>query len=51
MAISVTFPNPPQDFTPAKGTAGLRTQLGGACTTVTALREAGKAIGNAEYVR
>lgn len=45
MSIEVTF-SEPKDKTPASGTAGLRTQMGGACATVSALMEASKAIGN-----
>ena len=41
----------PKDATPTKGTAGMPTQVGGAPTTVSALMEAGKAIGNDNYMR
>lgn len=43
MSISVEFPNTkPRE--PSQGSAGLRTHIGGACTTVSALMEASKAI-------
>lgn len=50
MSISVEFP-PLRDAEPAKGTAGLRTHIGGQCTTVSALMEAGKATGNATLIK
>jgi hypothetical protein len=50
MSVEVEF-STPRDATPAKGTAGLRTQMGGACTTVSALRDAGKATGNDKLVK
>ena len=49
MGISVEF-SKPRDPTPGKGSAGMPTQLGGCCTTVSALMEANKAIGNAGFM-
>lgn len=51
MSMRVEFPEQPKAVEPSKGSAGLKTQLGGRCTTVSALQEAGKAIGNANYVK
>lgn len=50
MAISVEF-STPKEVVPAKGTAGLTTQLGGSCTTVSTLMEAGKSTGNPSLVK
>lgn len=50
MSIEVTFAEP-KDKTPAKGTAGMQTQMGGAATTVSALMEASEAIGNEGFVK
>ena len=50
MSVSVVFPTP-REWTPAKGTAGLQTHLGGAPTTVSALMEAGRETGNASLVK
>lgn len=50
MSISVEFSNT-KARAPSKGSAGLPTQLGGACTTVSALMEASKAIGNESYMQ
>jgi hypothetical protein len=41
----------PKEKTPAKGTAAQKTQMGGTCTTVSALMEAGNATGNASLVK
>ena len=50
MSISVEFPNTkPRE--PSQGSAGLRTHIGGACTTVSALMEASKAIHNEGFVK
>lgn len=50
MSISVEFPNTkPRE--PSEGSAGLRTHIGGACTTVSSLMEASKAINNQCFVR
>lgn len=50
MSISVEFPNTkPRE--PSQGSAGLRTHIGGACTTVSALMEASKAIHNEGFRR
>ena len=49
--MRVEFPDPPKAIEPAKGTAGLKTQLGGSCTTVSALMEAGKATGNPNLIK
>ena len=51
MSVSVEFPEQPKATVPSKGSAGLSTQLGGHCTTVSLLKEASKAIGNASYVK
>ena len=40
-----------RDATPAKGSAGLCTQMGGVCTTVSALREASSATGNGSLIK
>jgi hypothetical protein len=50
MSICVEFPEP-KAVIPSKGTAGLKSQLGGCPTTVSALMEAGKNIGNASLVK
>lgn len=50
MSISVEFPER-KSVVPTLGTAGLRSQLGGCCTTVSALIEAGKSTGNASLVK
>lgn len=50
MSISVKFP-PPKNVEPSKGTAGLKTLIGGSCTTVSTLMEAGKATENASLVK
>ena len=50
MSISVEFPTP-KSAMPSKGTAGLNTRLGGACTTVSMLMEADKANGNARLIK
>lgn len=49
--MRVEFPEPPKAIEPAKGTAGLKTQLGGSCTTVSVLMEAGKATGNPNLIK
>lgn len=50
MSISVEFPNTkPRE--PSKGSAGLRTHIGGVCTTVSSLMEASKAIHNTGFVK
>ena len=51
MSIRVEFPEQRKPIEPSKGSAGLQTRLGGCCTTVSALREAGKSIENANYVK
>ena len=48
--ISVEF-STPKKVEPSKGTAGLKTQLGGSCTTVSAVMEASKATGNSKLVK
>lgn len=48
--ISVEF-STPKKVEPSKGTAGLKTQLGGSCTTVSAVMEASKATGNPNLVK
>jgi hypothetical protein len=50
MSISVEFPQP-KEVVPSKGTAGLKSRLGGCATTVSTLMEAGKNIGNASLVK
>lgn len=50
MSIHVTL-SAKVDATPARGTAGLQTQIGGAPTTVSGLMEASKATGNAGLVK
>ena len=50
MSISVEFPQP-KEVVPSKGTAGLRTHLGGCCTTVSIIKEAGKSTGNKSLVK
>ena len=50
MSMRVEFPEP-KPVSPSKGTAGLRSHLGGCCTTVSTLMEAGKATGNARLVK
>lgn len=50
MSISVEFSNVTAR-TPSKGTAGLHTRIGGVCTTVSSLMEAGKATGNDSLVK
>ena len=50
MSITVEL-SKPKDATPAKGSAGLHTQVGGAATTVSGLMEASRAIGNAGLVK
>ena len=51
MSIKVEFPPATKAVEPAKGTAGLRTHLGGVCTTVSSLVEAGKATNNPKLVK
>lgn len=51
MSITVEFPEPRLRASPAKGTAGLQTHIGGVCTTVSAIKEASKAIGNESLVK
>lgn len=48
--MKVEFPEP-KVMEPAKGSAGLRTHIGGAQTTVSCLMEAGKATGNSGLVK
>jgi hypothetical protein len=50
MAISVEFPEP-RDVVPAKGSAGLTTQYGGAPTTVSCIIQASKGAGNPGLVK
>ena len=50
MSISVEFPTS-KDIALSKGTAGLHSHLGGCCTTVSVLMEAGKSIGNVSLVK
>lgn len=50
MGISVEF-SKPKDATPGKGTAGMQSQMGGCCTTVSAIMEASKAIENESLVK
>lgn len=50
MGISVEF-SKPKDATPGKGSAGLQSQMGGFCTTVSAIMEASKAIENESLVK
>ena len=55
MSVSVEFPPLGQNGEPhctmAKGTAGLRTHIGGMQTTVSALMNAGKATGNTRLIK
>lgn len=50
MSISVEFPTQKR-VEPAKGSAGLQTQIGGCCTTVSALMELGKATNNGKLIK
>lgn len=50
MSVKVTL-SIPKDPTPAKGTARLQTQAGGAPTTVSGIMEASKSIGNTSLVK
>lgn len=50
MAISVEF-STTKDAVPAKGSAGLTTQMCGSCTTVSGIMEGSKATGNASLVK
>lgn len=50
MAIRVEFPEP-REVVPAKGSAGLTTQYGGAPTTVSGIRQASKGTGNTGLVK
>lgn len=50
MSISVVFAEK-RKYEPSQGTAGLKTQLGGAGTTVSILKEASKATGNESLVK
>lgn len=50
MSVEVTFPET-KATEPSKGTAGLPSRVGGMPTTVSALMEASKAIGNEKMVK
>lgn len=50
MSMKVEFPEP-KVRAPSKGTAGLQTHIGGVCSTVSAIKEASKAIGNESLVK
>lgn len=50
MSIEVTFSRP-KDMRPTRGTAGLRSQVGGCSTTVSAMMEASKATVNESLVK